>query len=231
MVLGGILAEALDKTADQLSLVEILEQAIAQAVEVLSLGRGARDSASCTVALARFGETDTADLLVLGDSTIAVGGAGGSVELITDTRLDQLDLPEADAYKARLREGFGYDETHRRTLSDLQKRQQYWRNRPGGYWIASTEPAAARHALTMRRSAAEWFVLATDGASDCLEAAGISWQALAQADDAELANLLRRCQAWEAAVDPHGIQLSRAKRHDDKTVVTVRRTQPRKQLS
>ncbi|QBS42852.1 protein phosphatase 2C domain-containing protein [Nocardia sp. CS682] len=224
-VLGAILAEALDHGPHQLSLVEILERAIAQAIEVLQLEKGARDSASCTVALARFGEADTVDLLVLGDSTIAVGSAGGSVEVITDTRLDEIGLPEADEYKSRLVRGCGYDEIHRHILSNLQKRQQRWRNRAGGYWIAATEPAAARHAMIMRRLDVQWLVLATDGVSDCLETLGISWQDLADADYTGLANYLRRCHAWEAGVDPHGSLLPRAKRHDDKTVVTMRRTQ------
>jgi hypothetical protein len=37
----------------------------------------------------------------------------------------------------------------------------------------------------------------------------------------ELKLLLRRCHEWEAAVDPNGIGLPRAKRHDDKTLAVI----------
>jgi hypothetical protein len=222
--LGNALAEALDGESELTSLVTILEGAIDRTIAALRLERGAREAPSCTVALVRTRPSDQLDLLLLGDSTIAVGNSDGTTELITDARLQTLGLPEVDQYKSRLLRGAGYDEAHRKILAELQRAQQRRRNRPGGYWIASTDPTAARHAVTATRaaSATDWVVLATDGAADCIEAVGARWPDLAAADNAELAELLFRCHMWEAEVDPNGVERPRAKRHDDKTVAVVR---------
>ncbi|MFI6364468.1 protein phosphatase 2C domain-containing protein [Nocardia sp. NPDC050630] len=222
--LGKTLAEALDRESELTSLVTILEGAIDRTIAALRLERGAQDAPSCTVALVRTQPSDRLDLLLLGDSTIAVGHSDGTTELITDTRLQELGLPAVDQYKSRLLSGAGYDKAHRSILVKLQRAQQCRRNRAGGYWIASTDPAAARHAFTATRSVrtTDWVVLATDGAADCIEAVGAHWRDLAAADDAELASLLHRCHMWEAEVDPNGVERPRAKRHDDKTIAVVR---------
>ncbi|MGY4103591.1 hypothetical protein ACW2Q0_29115 [Nocardia sp. R16R-3T] len=221
--LGNALVEALDQENELTSLVAILEGAIDRTIAALQLERGTQEAPSCTVALIRTCPSGRLDLLLLGDSTIAVGNSDGTTELITDTRLQELGLPEADLYKARLLSGGGYDEAHRSILVKLQRAQQYRRNRLGGYWIASTDPAAARHAITATRAAGatDWVALATDGAAECIDAVGARWPDVAASGNSELANLLYRCHIWEAEADPNGVERPRAKRHDDKTIAVV----------
>ncbi|MGY5209393.1 hypothetical protein [Nocardia gipuzkoensis] len=139
--------------------------------------------------------------------------------------MSQLDLPESREYKSRLRRGYGYDDTHRTILGALQQAEQLHRNELDGYWIASTDPLAAHHAVTFTCGAQplQWVVLATDGAVDGLASVGLSWQQVATAAGApELLNLLRQAAEWESGVDPHGLLRPRSKRHDDKTIAVVR---------
>jgi hypothetical protein len=177
---------------------------------------------SSTVAVARVGYGN-ADLLVLGDSYIAYRSAG-TAAVLTDDRLDRLELPGSRRYRDRLAAGSGYDMAHAATLRDLQAGQRARRNTPGGYWIASANPEAAAHATTLTVPAAslDWIVLATDGAIETARYLGLDdWEAIADSDQAALSAFLQRCQDWEENDDPNGRQLPRAKRHDDKAIATV----------
>lgn len=172
--------------------------------------------------IARISGAD-ADLLVLGDSYIAYRSADATTAL-TDDRIDHLDLPQARRYRERLAAGTGYDATHAAILRELQAGQRARRNTPGGYWIASADPAAAAEAITRTIPAAslEWIGLATDGAVETARHLGLDdWQAIAHCDQAGLSALLRRCHEWEHSADPDGQQLPRAKRHDDKAIATI----------
>jgi hypothetical protein len=177
---------------------------------------------SSTVAIARVGDAN-ADLLVLGDSYIAYRSAGKAA-VLTDDRLDRLELPESRRYRDRLAAGSGYDIVHAVTLRDLQAGQRARRNAPGGYWIASANPEAGAHAVTVTVPTASlnWIVLATDGAIETARYLGLDdGEAIADSGQAELAALLQRCQDWEENDDPDGRQLPRAKRHDDKAIAAI----------
>jgi hypothetical protein len=178
---------------------------------------------SSTVAIARVGDRN-ADMLVLGDSYIAYRSAS-TVAVLTDDRLDRLQLPESRRYRDRLAAGSGYDMAHAATLRDLQAGQRARRNTPGGYWIASASPEAAAHAVTRTVSVAslDWIMVATDGAIETARHLGLDdWAAIAHYDQAALAAFLQRCHDWEENDDPDGRQLPRAKRHDDKAIAIVR---------
>lgn len=202
----------------------VLAHAITETADDLALRPG--QSPSSTVAIIR--ERDGGlDALVLGDTAIIL-----PTETIRDGRMDALNLPERQQYRDRLAAGSGYDEQHRRLLRHLQTRQARWRNTPGGYWIAEADPIAAAHALTYRSSTVDtpWVVLATDGAYHTIEHLGLGdWHTIAHYHEDQLGELLQQCEAWEATQDPHGQNLPRAKRHDDKTIVVARsnRTQER----
>ena len=177
---------------------------------------------SSTVAIARLAGGN-ADLLVLGDSYIAYR-SGDGLAVITDDRIDRLGLPQARRYQERLAAGSGYDDAHAVTLRELQAGQRAHRNAPGGYWIASVDPRAAAHAVTLTLPAAglEWIVLATDGAVDTARHLRLDdWEAIARSDSAGLSSLLERCHAWEQETDPDGRDLPRAKRHDDKAIAVI----------
>lgn len=221
--LGGSIAAALNNCPDA-PLARVLAQAIAATAAGLGLAGG--DSCpSCTVAMARLAG-DALDLLALGDSYVfyGTGPSGPGTGTLTDDRLAGLRLPQQRQYRERLAAGGGYDDTHRELLRALQRGQRSHRNRPGGYWIAAADPAAASHALTLTLPAttAAWAVLATDGIVNTARYLGLDdWPALAHSSPAALARLLRHCQDWEQHADPDGRQFPRSKRHDDKAIAAV----------
>ncbi|PSR66013.1 MULTISPECIES: hypothetical protein [Nocardia] len=208
------------------SAVEILENAIGDTAISLGMDAWNESGPSSTVAWLRMREDlGRLDALALGDSLIVIGRADGSpAEILCDDRLEQLGLSMSEQYRSRLRAGGGYDEAHRSLLMKLQEAQRNYRNVPGGYWIASADPTAARQALTKSLAVTEvaWVILATDGAADLIAALDVPWHEIAPLGSAELADLLARCQRWEAEIDPSGAKLPRAKRHDDKTIAVAR---------
>jgi hypothetical protein len=220
--LGSELASAVAVSADA-PLPAILATAISATASALEL----RDDhgPSSTVTIARISGAD-AHLLVLGDSYIAYR-CSGTTAVVTDDRIDQLNLPQEHRYRERLATGSGYDATHSATLRELQAGQRARRNTPGGYWIASADPEAAAHAtsLTLPAASLEWIVLATDGAIETARHLRLAdWDAIARSDQAGLSALLQRCHEWEENTDPDSCQLPRAKRHDDKAIATMRLT-------
>ncbi|MBF6195660.1 protein phosphatase 2C domain-containing protein [Nocardia sp. CDC186] len=216
--LGRHLAHQLDSTAP---LPQVLRVSIAATAADLHLIRG--KAPSSTVVLVRVGKASV-EVLVLGDSCAVVGFRDGTHRTITDTRLSQLDLAEAQTYRARLAAGADFDQHHRELLGQLQQRERQHRNRSGGYWIAEADPNAADHALCkiFPRDRVSWVIAATDGASDTLAALEVSWPQIANHTSAQLHDELDRCEAWEAETDPRGRILPRSKRHDDKTLAVLR---------
>ena len=106
--------------------------------------------------------TDNAMLLL--DGASALPGLA-----ITDERLSRVGQQFRHRYRERLKTGYGYDQEHREVLRDLQAEQDRHRNRPGGYWIAEADPAAADRALIIRQPLATtpWAILAGPGACAC----------------------------------------------------------------
>lgn len=136
-------------------------------------------------------------------------------------------MPERARYRTQLAEGGGYTEEHRQLLPRLQERQAKLRNCQGGYWIAKADPHAASQAIVGQYPVATnpWTVLATDGAFNPITHIGLtSWRTVAKSSAAELHDLLREVHRWEAEDDPHGQDLPRAKRHDDKALAVARWT-------
>jgi len=221
--LGASIAAALNDRPDA-PLASVLAEAIAATASMLGLA----DDGGCpssTVAMARF-TGDALDLLALGDSYVFYGTGPGvpCTGTLTDGRLAGLRLPQQRQYRERLAAGSGFDDAHRELLRALQREQRRHRNRPGGYWIAAANPAAASHALTLTLPATPetWAVLATDGAVNTGRHLGLDdWPALARSGPAALSRLLRHCQDWEQHSDPGGRQFPRSKRHDDKAIASL----------
>lgn len=219
--LGASIAAAL-ADAPEAPLVSVLAEAIAATAAALGLKDDDAGCPSSTVAMARLAG-GALDLLALGDSYVFYGNGPGTGTL-TDGRLAGLGLPQQRLYRERLAAGGGYGDTHRELLRALQRGQQLRRNRPGGYWIAAADPAAASHALalTLPATAETWAVLATDGVVNTARHLGLDdWPALARSGPAALARLLRHCQDWEWHADPDGQQFPRSKRHDDKAIASL----------
>lgn len=191
----------------------LLREAIALTAYTLNLTPG--DAPSSTVAIARAAGAHL-DALALGHSAVVV-----STGLLTDNRINALDLPEQRQYLAHLAAGDGYTEEHRRLVHQLQHQQAQRRNRHGGYWIAEADPAAAAHALTHQYPVEHnpWTILATDGAViPITHRQTPPWSEIAHYDNTQLHALLEHLHEWEASHDPHGHHLPRAQQHDDKTI-------------
>jgi serine/threonine protein phosphatase PrpC len=219
--LGASIAAALAGTP-QAPLVSVLAEAIAATASALGLD-GGDGCPSSTVVMARH-TGDALDLLALGDSYAFYGTGPGVTGTLTDDRLAGLRLDQQRQYRERLATGGGYDDAHRELLRALQQGQRRHRNRPGGYWIATADPAAASHALTLTlpATAVTWTVLATDGVVNTARHLGLDdWPALVRSGPAALPRLLRNCQNWEQHADPEGQQFPRSKRHDDKAIASL----------
>lgn len=218
-LLGSRLVQSLEADPDA-DLAPVLAHAIEGTAAALDLAPGP-EAPSSTVAICRVCSDESVDLLVLGDTQIAIPG-----RVMRDDRLGGVAQDQREAYVSRLTAGHGYDNQHRSLLKALQEEQLRHRNRVGGYWIAEADPAAARHALTHRVRVEEgsWFVLATDGAYRPMELnAWDDWEQVADLHASGLWDLLARCHERETA-DPDGLAMPRAKRHDDKSLVAVRLT-------
>lgn len=180
------------------SLADLLAEAIA-GVGALHAGTcdlGNPDSPSSTVAMVRVG-ADSVEHLVLADSPVVLRAPDGRVTTVADDRVDY--LPEY-------------------TFEAVRKA----RNQPGGFWVASTLPAAAYEALsgtTPREQVASVAVM-TDGASRYAERYGHSWDELvAVLESGGPRELIDRVRAYDVAAANGSF---RGKRHDDATAVLLR---------
>lgn len=210
--LGATLADRL-RTAPTQELTDALESSITSVATKHGLVPG--DSPSTTVAVIRW--TDQAlDVLVLCDSPVIVMTTDGRVEVIKDTRLDE--VTGRINHAARLIDD---DPQGWATLVGEQRRQ---RNRTGGYWVGEADPAAARHAITTSWPIEniEAAVAMTDGVSVGVERyhQPPDWPTaakLAALDPAHLVDVVHTAED----TDPAGATWPRSKVHDDKAIAVV----------
>jgi len=158
---------------------------------------GNPDSPSSTVAVLRK-RADTVEYLVLCDSPIALRGVDGTVTVVHDDRLDH--LPGGRPYSVEL--------------------VRSTRNRPGGFWVASTCPDAAGEALTgtVPASSVNGVLMVTDGVSRLVDRYGWSWERLvatAAADGPD--RLVEQVRKAEIEYGPRG----GGKPHDDATAAWI----------
>jgi hypothetical protein len=213
-----VLLPALLSRVDDGDLRVQLRESIAETVDRLGLTPGAAPSS--TVLVLRVGE-ELVEVAALGDSTAVIGHPDGTTSRLSDDRLAPIGAAQRRAYREHLRQGSGFGPEHRGRLRELQRSEFPHRNRPGGYWIAEADPAAADKLVirSFLRDAVSWVVLATDGAQKHIDRLGGRWDVLASQSNEQLAAFLGSAQQWEAEADPHGIEMPRSKRHDDKTIV------------
>lgn len=158
------------------------------------------DSPSTTVSIVRATAT-TLDYLVLADSPVLLRTRAGQLDLFVDTRVDALPQYTFEAVR-RLR------------------------NRPGGFWVASTEPQAAYEAVRGGRDRAEVELVAvlSDGASRYADRYGHSWTDLIAVLETEGPRpLIDRVRSADLAAPAGSF---RGKRHDDASAVLWLLDQP-----
>ena len=200
------------------SLTDLLSRGI---TEVATLHEGPCDlsdpgTPSTTVVMARL-RPDAIEYLVLGDSTLLIDRDGQEPLVLTDQRIEEVAVAEQDAMKAL---PTGTPE-HFAARVHFVGRQRELRNRPGGYWITSTDPAAAAQACTGIEDGAglRSVTLLSDGATRFVEFGLGSWPTLLALLGTEGINaVFDRIRAAEAS-DPGGARWPRAKQHDDAAIV------------
>jgi hypothetical protein len=161
-------------------------------------------SPSAAVAMLRE-HHDSVEYLVLADCTIVLA-LQGALRVVTDDRIGHVAQAERAGGAA---------------FSTLVRAQRTYRNRDGGFWVASVDPTAARHAVTghVARSQLDRAVVLTDGAARLVERFQLAtWtETLTLLDqhgpDALLA-LVRDAERH----DPDRVRWPRSKQHDDATV-------------
>jgi hypothetical protein len=169
-------------------------------------------SPSATVAILRE-QPDTVDCLVLGDTTILLEEPAG-IRVLTDDRLEHV----AGVQHRAMHQHATGSADHARSFAQLVTEQRRHRNHPDGFWVASTDPSAAQHALidTAPRDGLHRAAVLSDGATRLVDRFGLlDWpsflNALAeQGPDA----IIGQVRAAEHS-DPDGQRWPRGKRHDD----------------
>jgi hypothetical protein len=215
---GGWLAETLGRelqrrlmSDDPRDLTAVLGAAIGEVARTNNLSAGA--APSTTVSIVRWDNT-AVDVLVLGDSPVVALTVRSEIREVRDDRLRRVAAGERE----RLRASNG-DRADWRALVAAERAR---RNTPGGYWIAESDPAAARHARIARWDRGDLVaVLAvTDGVSIGVDRYGVppDWAAAFAVDPAEL---VRAVHAAEES-DPDRRRWPRSKVHDDKAAALVR---------
>ncbi|MEU9983734.1 UTRA domain-containing protein [Streptomyces sp. NPDC050856] len=211
---------------DAVSLREALRSAISE-VNDLHRDTCALDQeavpASTVVMIRERG--DVLDYLVLSDNVLVLDLGDEGIRTITDKRVEEVAGAEMEA---ALQGPTGTPE-HAARVSALVTVQRHLRNRPGGYWVAATDPAAADEAITGSIDLAQvrQAALLTDGASRLVDSFGaLSWEQLLDLLRVEgPAALIARTREVELA-DPAGERWPRFKRSDDATAAYARIGRP-----
>jgi len=211
--LGARLLTLLTSNSDQ-SPADSLAQAITDvaALHADTCDLGHPGSPSATVAILRE-QPQTVEYLVLGDTTILLEQPAG-LRVITDDRLEQVAAVQHDA----MHQQATGSADHARSFAELVTEQRRHRNHPDGFWVASSDPTAAQHALvdTAARAGLHRAAVLSDGATRLVDRFGLlDWPAFLdllaeQGPDA----IIGRVRAAEHS-DPDGQRWPRGKRHDD----------------
>lgn len=160
------------------------------------------------------------DYAVLGDITVVIEAAGRPTIAVVDERVSAVAVAERRECDRHL---IGTPEKQDAILT-MKGLELAGRNTEGGYWIASTDPAAAGHALTGTLSSDEVVRVAacSDGAMRALDMTSVTTtdgvlSVLRHMGPAALVDMVRRSED----ADPLGARWPRNKTHDDATAVIV----------
>lgn len=207
-----------DMETNQASLTEILAKGITSVGDLHhdSCDLKAPGTPASIVLMARA-VNDEFEYLVLGDSTLAIETHTDGMQVITDRRIDQV----ATAERLRMENLPVGTPEHQDARIRFVELQRTLRNKPDGYWIASTDPKAADQALTgsvplraVRRAS-----LLSDGVTRFVEFGLGDWRDLMEMlDSSGPASVFERIREAENG-DPDGKRWPRAKQYDDVAVV------------
>ena len=160
---------------------------------------------------------DVLEYLVLADSVLLLVPADDEPVVICDTRLEDI----ATRYRPNYRELAGTGEREAARQAYITQLDGL-RNRPGGYWVAAADPAAAEQAITGNFPVADLDAvsLLSDGAGRLADRYHLAtWpQIAATLAEHGPGELIRQLRAAEAS-DPDGLRWPRNKIRDDATAV------------
>lgn len=178
-------------------------------------------SPSATVAMVTLSPDGMTRWLVLGDCTL-VADPGPDLLVVSDDRLSNTSLAERAAVKEP---GAASDPVaYARLIDTLVLAQRAHRNRPGGFWVASTDPRAGYEtptgSWTGRTGHDQHISLFTDGASRIVDLYGMhTWAtAIKLLDIAGPIRLISELRALEDD-DQVARRFPRVKLRDDATVL------------
>jgi hypothetical protein len=205
------------ESQDRTPLADLLAEAIA---EVSALHADTCDlthpgTPASTVAILRsFG---LVEYLVLSDSAVILETLQG-MQVIQDSRVDATAVELAEVVLATATSDVTHAERRRAMITERRAA----RNVPGGYWIASTDPEAASHAVTGRVRHIRRAAVLTDGATRLHDFGLATWGELLDALDLHgPAELIRQVRAAEDE-DPTCTKWPRTKTYDDATAAFCR---------
>jgi hypothetical protein len=178
---------------------------------------------SATIAMLRA-TGGTCEYLVLSDATLILDTSSG-LEIVTDQSVADF----ATAQREALHRAEPGTPGHHQRVQELISEQRRYRNQPGGYWLAASNPDAATHATTgqvpldaLRRAA-----LLSDGAAAIVDTYHVwTWTELLNALDQSGADRTLAAVRDIEASDPHGTRWPRYKSSDDATVIFLRASTP-----
>jgi hypothetical protein len=169
-------------------------------------------SPGATVAMVRW--SGVVEYLVLSDAFVAIDvNTAEEIEpiVVSDGRMPDR-LPDESASSPHDGEAF----------AAVIRARQRLRNRPGGYWVAQSDPHAAAEAVTGVVDDCSAVVLLTDGAAGLATMLGaLTWRELVDlAVDRGPHELIAATREVEAR-DPDGVVWPRFKVHDDASAVVL----------
>lgn len=212
--LGGKLVASLAHPDHSIaeSLAEALEQVAGMHPECDLKNPG---TPSSTVAVLRE-RGNVLEYLVLADSPIVFENESG-YSVVTDLRVESV-LPELKAETEKYQTG---TPEHKASVERLVTAQRQIRNTPEGYWIASSGPEAAFHALSgsVDSGAVRSVAVMSDGVSRLVLDYGMAtwagvFERLRTAGPSGLIDTVREVEA----TDPTGLRWPRYKSGDDAAV-------------
>lgn len=169
------------------------------------------------VGILRIGD-ESVDTLALSDVTVVVETPAGP-QVTCDLRIEEISGTEPTAVAGLL---FNTPE-HKAAIAALVANQTRTRNRSDGWWVAASDPEAARHSVvnSYPRQGVRRMMISSDGATRPVDQMELySWaEYLDLLDKLGPAGLIAHVREIETA-DPDGARHPRTKRHDDATLAT-----------
>jgi hypothetical protein len=217
--LGGVLLAKI--TGNDVPLADALGDAIGY---VRSLHADTCDlthpgSPSATVVAVRV-RAGVLSYLVLADSVLVLDRAGEGPEVVTDDREARVGRELRKPMDALPAGTPGHDDARRTYMEALRSS----RNRPGGFWVASSDPEAAGQALNGSVSVDDLSFVAvlSDGASRLVDRFDLlSWSELVKVlESSGPDELIARTREAENS-DPEGRRWPRGKARDDATAAFI----------